>query len=79
MSSSLDQSPNPNLNTQPFLDSDKPLIALKIIVQVNEKLTSSTFPQWHAQLKTFSLVMIYLIILMVISCVPYLMVPPFSI
>lgn len=79
MSSPLDQSQNPNLNTQSFSDFDKPLITLNIIVQVNEKLTSSTFPQLRAQSKTFSLVMIYLIILMVISYVPYLIVPPFSI
>ncbi|KAE8707629.1 hypothetical protein F3Y22_tig00110378pilonHSYRG00019 [Hibiscus syriacus] len=49
MSSSPDQTPNFNLNTQPPSASEKPLIALNITAQINEKLTPSTFPQWRAQ------------------------------
>lgn len=49
MSSSTDQPPPRNLNTQSFSSTDTPLIALNIIAQINEKLTPSTFPQWCAQ------------------------------
>ncbi|XP_035544631.1 uncharacterized protein LOC118348013 [Juglans regia] len=49
MSSSSDQNPNFNLNTQPPSAAEKPLIALDITAQINEKLTPSTFPQWRAQ------------------------------
>ncbi|KAF5450075.1 hypothetical protein F2P56_030454 [Juglans regia] len=49
MSSSSDQNPNFNLNTQPPFAAEKPLIALNITAQINEKLTPSTFPQWRAQ------------------------------
>ena len=49
MSSSSDQTPNFNLNTQSPSAANKPLIALNIPTQINEKLTSSTFPQWRAQ------------------------------
>ncbi|XP_041020409.1 uncharacterized protein LOC121262040 [Juglans microcarpa x Juglans regia] len=52
MSSSSDQNPTFNLNTQPPSATDKPLIALNIIAQINEKLTPSTFPQWHTQFET---------------------------
>jgi hypothetical protein len=47
--SSSDQNPNFTLNTQPPSAADKPLIALNITAQINEKLTPSTFPQWRAQ------------------------------
>lgn len=47
--SSSDQNPNFTLNTQPPSASDKPLIALNITAQINEKLTPSTFSQWRAQ------------------------------
>ena len=49
MSSSSDQSPHFTLNTQPPSALAKPLIALNIIAQINEKLTPSTFPQWRSQ------------------------------
>ena len=49
MSSSSDQTPNFNIHTQPPSAADKPLIALNITTQINEKLTPSTFPQWRAQ------------------------------
>ncbi|KAF5451225.1 hypothetical protein F2P56_026345 [Juglans regia] len=49
VSSSSDQNPNFNLNTQPPSAAEKPLIALNITAQINEKLTPSTFPQWCAQ------------------------------
>ncbi|GFS36632.1 hypothetical protein Acr_00g0047070 [Actinidia rufa] len=49
MSSSSEQNPNFNLNIQPPSTADKPLIALNITAQINEKLTPSTFPQWRAQ------------------------------
>ena len=49
MSSSSDQTPNFNLHTQPPFAVDKPLIALNITTQINEKLTPSTFSQWCAQ------------------------------
>ncbi|XP_057493156.1 uncharacterized protein LOC130778644 [Actinidia eriantha] len=49
MSSSSNQNPNFNLNTQPPSAADKSLIALNITAQINEKLTPSTFPQWRAQ------------------------------
>ena len=41
--SSSDQNPNFTLNTQPPSALNKPLIALNIITQINEKLTPSTF------------------------------------
>jgi hypothetical protein len=46
--SSSDQNLNFTLNTQPLSAADKPLIALNITAQINEKLTPSTFPQWRA-------------------------------
>ena len=49
MSSSSDQTPNFNLHTQPPSVANKPLIALNITAQINEKLNPSTFPQWYAQ------------------------------
>ncbi|KAL6322401.1 hypothetical protein AAG906_007955 [Vitis piasezkii] len=51
MSSFYNQIPNFNLNTQPPLITDIPLIALNITIQINEKLTPSTFLQWRAQFK----------------------------
>jgi len=48
MASSSKQTSNFSLNTQPF-SSDKPLISFNITIQINEKLTPSTFLQWHAQ------------------------------
>ena len=51
MSSFSNQIPNFNLNTQPPSVANKPLIALNITIQINEKLTPSTFPQWRAQFK----------------------------
>ena len=49
MSSSSDQNPNFNLHTQPPFVANKSLIVLNITAQINEKLTPTTFPQWHAQ------------------------------
>ncbi|GFS40217.1 hypothetical protein Acr_00g0067230 [Actinidia rufa] len=49
MSSSSEQNPNFNFNTQLPSTTDKPLITLNITAQINEKLTPSTFPQWRAQ------------------------------
>ena len=49
MPSSSDQTPNFNLNTQLPSAVNKPLIALNITTQINEKLTPSTFSQWCAQ------------------------------
>ena len=49
MSSFSNQIPNFNLNTQPPSVANKPLIALNITTQINEKLTPSTFSQWCAQ------------------------------
>ena len=49
MSSSSDQNPNFNLHTQPPSVANKSLIVLNITAQINEKLTPTTFPQWHAQ------------------------------
>jgi hypothetical protein len=49
MLSSSDLNPNFTLNTQPSSTVDKPIIAFNITAQINEKLTPSTFPQWHAQ------------------------------
>jgi len=35
--------------TNPHSTTEAPLIALNIATQINEKLTPSTFPQWHVQ------------------------------
>ncbi|KAF5469012.1 hypothetical protein F2P56_013117 [Juglans regia] len=35
--------------TQPISTPENPLVVLNITAQINEKLTSSTFPQWRAQ------------------------------
>lgn len=39
----------PNPITHPPSPTKTPLIASNIIAQVNDKLTPSSFPQWHAQ------------------------------
>ncbi|XP_035545960.1 uncharacterized protein LOC118348442 [Juglans regia] len=49
MSSSTNQTPPINPNSQPISSTETPLIALNITAQINEKLTPSTFPQWRAQ------------------------------
>ena len=45
--------PNPENSlppiTNPHSTTEAPLIALNIAIQINEKLTPSTFPQWRAQ------------------------------
>jgi hypothetical protein len=49
MSASPNQTPTFSLQPQPSSATDKPLIALNITAQINEKLTPSTFLQWRAQ------------------------------
>lgn len=48
MSSSSKQ-PQIHLNTHPNSSTENTLVALNITARINEKLTPSTFPQWHAQ------------------------------
>ncbi|RVW27791.1 Retrovirus-related Pol polyprotein from transposon RE2 [Vitis vinifera] len=48
MSSSPEQ-PQIHFNTHPISSTETTLVALNITAQINEKLTSSTFPQWRAQ------------------------------
>ncbi|RVW75058.1 Retrovirus-related Pol polyprotein from transposon RE2 [Vitis vinifera] len=38
-----------SFNTHPISSTETTLVALNITAQINEKLTSSTFPQWRAQ------------------------------
>ncbi|KAJ0016455.1 hypothetical protein Pint_10413 [Pistacia integerrima] len=42
-------SPIPTPNAQLFSTTENPLVVFNITAQINEKLTPSTFPQWHAQ------------------------------
>jgi hypothetical protein len=49
MSASVDQTTGTHPNTHPISFTENALIALTITTQINEKLMSSTFPQWRAQ------------------------------
>jgi len=52
MSASPNQTSTFSLQPQPSSTTDKPLVALNITAQINEKLTPSIFLQWHAQFET---------------------------
>jgi hypothetical protein len=49
VSASTDQTTGTHPNTHPISSTENALIALTITTQINEKLTSSTFPRWRAQ------------------------------